>query len=238
MKISEEKQNSLIKNIKYIALLGGMLALVLSYFMGYSKLKVSNDELKVEIEGLEARLDDLETKKKNQKMYEEGIETFKKDTENILGKFDAGLSDQRIVVDYQQLSDDLGVTVSAMSFSPASTDYSFGVSADAETTDESGEGASTGMVGCSKDMNVTVTGTYMAVKDFLTKLMDTSGRRRVPSTIGFSFDSAINSVSCSMTVKEYAVVGGERQETEPVIEGYNKGVDNIFFSGGIGVVVQ
>lgn len=225
MKISEEKQNALLKNIKYIALLVGLLAMVMSYFLGYSNIKVSNDELNVEIDSLQARLDDLEAKKKNQKMYEEGIKKFNEDTEKILAKFDAGLSPQRIIVDYQQLCDELAVVIPSMSFSEPTADFTF-------------SSAEEGLEGHSKVMNVTVTGTYVSIKDFITKLMTTAGRRRVPSTIGFSFDSAINSVTCSIAVTEYAVVGGERTETVPTIPGYNKGVNNIFFSGGVGTVVQ
>lgn len=238
MKISEEKQNTLIKNIKYIALLGGLLALVASYFLGYSNIKVSNDELKTEIDSLQARLDDLETKKSNQKMYEEGIKTFTADTEKILSWFDAGLSPERIIVDYQELSDNLGVAITNISFSEPEVAYTFsGTSGATETTDEE-INVSTGLVGYSKTSNITATGNYTSIKDFLTKIVDTAGRRRVPSTVGFTFDSAINSVTCSVALTEYAVVGGERTETVPTIPGYNKGTDNIFFSGGVGVVVQ
>lgn len=249
MKISEEKQNSILKNIKYIALLGGLLALVASYFLGYSNIKVSNDELKTEIDSLQARLDDLETKKSNQKMYEEGIKTFNADTEKILSRFDAGLSPERLIMDYQELTDSLGVTITSMSFSEPEAEYTFSsavssadsstdASTDSSSDMESGLESTSGLVGCSKATNLTVTGNYTSIKDFLTKLVDTAGRRRVPSTVGFTFDSAINSVTCSVAVKEYAVVGGDRTETVPTIPGYNKGTDNIFFSGGVGVVVQ
>jgi hypothetical protein len=238
MKISEEKQNSIFKNIKYIALLGGLLALVASYFLGYSNVKVSNDELKMEIDSLQARLDDLETKKSNQKMYEEGIKTFTADTEKILSGFDAGLSPERLIMDYQELTDSLGVAITNISFSEPEVEYTFSSSGDSSVDTEFSEESALGLIGYSKSSNLTVTGNYTSIKDFLTKLVDSAGRRRVPSTIGFAFDSAINSVTCSVSLKEYAVVGGERTETVPTIPGYNKGVDNIFFSGGVGVVVQ
>lgn len=224
IKISEEKQNALIKNIKYIALLGGLLALVASYFLGYSNIKVSNDELKTEIDALQIRLDDLEEKKKNQKMYEEGIKTFTEDTEKILSGFDAGLSPERIIVDYQELCDSLDVAITSVAFGEPQSAFTFS---------SSGE---EGLVGYSKTSNISATGTYTTIKDLLTKLMDTAGRRRVPSNVSFSFDSAINSVTCSISLTEYAVVGGERTESVPVIPTYNKGVNNIFFSNGVGVV--
>lgn len=63
--MEETKNNALQQNMKYILILIGVAALVLSYFMGYSKYKTDISDIEDEISSLESRYDDLKSKEAN-----------------------------------------------------------------------------------------------------------------------------------------------------------------------------
>lgn len=225
MAISDEQKQSLLKNIKYIALLGGVLILTGSYFLGYSNLKVTNDETKAEIEVLQARYDDLNEKMSRKKEYEEGVKTFTEDTEEIMKMFDYGLSPKRLIVEYQDISESLQLAFDDLNMPEPEVIYNF-----ASASTETGETAA----GVVSSVGVTVEGNYGNIKEYLQQLVASQGRRRVPTDVSFNFDSTLNSVSATVTVKEYAMIGAGAEESVPVIPEFNTGMENIFFSGGMG----
>ena len=60
--MEETKNSALQQNMKYILILIGVVALILSYFMGYSKYQTNISDINDEISALETRYNDLKSK--------------------------------------------------------------------------------------------------------------------------------------------------------------------------------
>ena len=60
--MEETKNSALQQNMKYILILIGVVALILSYFMGYSKYQTNISDINDEISALETRYNELKSK--------------------------------------------------------------------------------------------------------------------------------------------------------------------------------
>ncbi len=68
--MEETKNSALQQNMKYILILIGVVALILSYFMGYSKYQTNISDINDEISALETRYNDLKSKESKREEYE------------------------------------------------------------------------------------------------------------------------------------------------------------------------
>lgn len=232
--MEEVKNSSLQQNMKYILIIIGIVAVALSYFMGFSKYKTDTTDIKDEVSALESRYNDLKSKESKRKDYEKDIKAAEEKYEQVLSKFDAGLSTKRIIMDTHNIATAIGVTYKfeTLALTEAKSTYVFGMEEHNGIPAKKDENAAYAMVGDSKAYTVTATGTYIEVKKMLDQLMNgDEHKRRVPSNITFAHDSTLNLVTCQVVMTEYAVRSKDRTETVTEIPSFNTGIDNIFFDG-------
>ncbi|MBQ3545041.1 MAG: hypothetical protein IJA34_08670 [Lachnospiraceae bacterium] len=208
-----EKNNKNMGTIKALMVLVGVLAVVASYFLVFTEYKTKNEELSTEIEELQARYDDLEYKNRNKAEVVKNTEENNKKTDEVLAKFDGGLSYQAEIIDLQNFIDDKKIKAPALTLSQISDVFTF----------------ADGNVGKSMTYNYASTGTYEQMKDALKYFDEYEGKRKVPTSIGFVYNYATQEVTLSFNVTEYAVEGEGREIKPYNIPEYSKGNLNIFY---------
>ncbi|MCI8668431.1 MAG: hypothetical protein HFI34_02720 [Lachnospiraceae bacterium] len=227
--MEETKNSALQQNMKYILILIGVAALVLSYFMGYSKYQTDISDIKDEISSLETRYNDLKSKESKRGEYQKKKKEVEEKYDTILSKFDAGLSAKRIIMDCHNIASQVGLSFTSLSMSEPKISWVFGT----EKKDgkvNSKDQMSYEMMASVKNYTIQVTGTYSKTKDYIKQIMSDQAKRRVPVSLSFAFDPTLHTVSCNLNVMEYAISSKDRTESITEIPLYNQGINNIFFT--------
>ena len=108
----ENKSNNNYNNLIFVLI--GVVALVVSYLFGFNNLNASNDDLSSEIDTLQAKYDSLSAEYSKKDQYIKDTKAAEKDYEEMLKKFDAGVTEQSLIVDSEAYETKLGVTVTAL----------------------------------------------------------------------------------------------------------------------------
>lgn len=227
--MEETKNSALQQNMKYILILIGVVVLVLSYFMGYSKYQADISDIKDEISALETRYNDLKSKESKRGEYQKKKKEVEEKYDTMLSKFDAGLSAKRVIMDCHNIASQIGLSFTSLSMSEPRISWVFGTEKkDGKVNNK--DQASYEMVASVKNYSIQVTGTYGNIKDFIKQVMSDKAKRRVPVSISFAFDPTLNTVSCNVSIMEYAISNKDRTESVADIPIYNQGIGNIFFN--------
>lgn len=227
--MNEAGNSSVSKNLKYILVLVGVLALVASYFLVYREYNTKIEDIKPTIEELQTKCDDLEAKNDNKANIEKQTQEAEAKYAEILTKLDGGLSYQAEIMDAYNMGQKLQIKVPTLSLSPEAVVYTFG---QIPTSNPNGGvgGASTEYSGVAMSYALSTIGTYDQMKQTLNYIMQEEGKRKVLDAVTFAYDSATQQVALSIKVTEYAVTGGDRVQKEVVIPEYAKSVPNVFYN--------
>lgn len=228
--MEENRNNLLQQNAKYIVVIIGIILLLASYFFGYSKYKTEISDIQDEISILDKRYNDLKSKESKRKQYEKDKETAEKDYNDILNKFDAGLSTERLIMDCYNIETDTEVNISSITFAEQALTYVFGTEDKNGVLKEKEKNMIPEMIGNSRVYSIEATGTYNAIKKFIGSIMNDDAKRRAPNNISFAFDSTLDTVTCNVRLTEYSIVDAQRKESTTIIPDFNLGMDNIFFT--------
>lgn len=201
-------------NIKYIFLLIGIVALVASYMLVTSKYTKINKDLTAEIETLDDRYKDLKNKVANEASVKAKTEENYKAAEEIYDKFDGKLSVQAAIMDTYNLKIDKKVDIPALNVTQPATAFEF----------------ANGNVGNSMSYTFSTTGDYQQMKDVLKYFGDYKGKRKVPTSVSFTYDEIGQKVTLNLNVSEYSIEGEGRKQIPVTVPEYAVGKENIFFS--------
>lgn len=221
--------SSVSKNLKYILILVGVLALVLSYFLVFRKYTDKSDEIQSELDSLQVKCDDLETKNGNKANIEKLTEEAEQKYEDLLKKFDGDVTPQSVIMDNYNMGQRLQIQIPTLSLSLKESAYAFGQLATSNPNGGTG-GVNAEYQGMSMAYTIMSIGTYDQMKQTLNYIMNEEGKRKVPINISFAFDSTNQQVALNIAIKEYAITGGDRVQKEIEIPGYVKSTTNIFFN--------
>lgn len=211
--MNETKKSASVGSLKYIFILIGIVVALLSYVLVYNKYTPINEDLTSEIKDLKDRRDELENKKKNKENVEANTKENNEKFDEILAKFDGGLSYQAEIMDIFYHRKDEKVKIDALSYA-APTDIST---------------FSNGYVGKSMTYDYSVVSTYDQMKDILEYFRLYTEKRKVPNTISFQYDPNTHNITTTFNVKEYAIAG-EGKEVLPTREpSCSTGTNNIFY---------
>ena len=239
----ENKSNNNYNNLIFVLI--GVVALVVSYLFGFNNLNASNDDLSSEIDTLQAKYDSLSAEYSKKDQYIKDTKAAEKDYEEMLKKFDAGVTEQSLIVDSEAYETKLGVTETALNISSildpngVTLDdgtvnfegvYQFG-QMQSLNPEESGvlTGADSSFKGINAAYDLTATGSYQQISDLL-QTVSKSNKRKVPSSLNFTYDGTKELVTINMKVNEYAIVGNDRKMSDVDIKKSAEGQGNIFFS--------
>lgn len=242
------KNASLKGNTGLLVLLLGVIALVASYLLGFTSYNDKNSELSANIDSLETRRDELKADYAKKDEYEKQAKEYDSKYEEILGEFDTGLSNESQIMDLYNMQTKRNVLVTTATLADPEETYAFDgslttaeMTAQTQTTDANGNVIESDPIitstaidssyrGVSCDESFTMEGTYADVKEALKDIVDGS-KRRVPTTISFTYDSTTEIISCTATISEYAITGDDRKQNKVDIPSTATGRDNIFLNG-------
>ena len=243
--------SSLKENTGVLVLLIGILALIASYFLGFTSFNDKNIELSANIESLEAKRDTLKADYANKAEYEKKTKEFDEKYEKILKEFDTTLTDESQIMDLYNMQLKNNVMITTVTLAMPEETYAFDgsltttdMTAQTQTTDANGNPVEADPIitttaidssyrGVSCDENFTMTGSYGDIKASLKEIIESS-KRRVPTSVSFSYDSTNEKVTCTVAASEYAITGDDRKQNKVEIPSSATGRDNLFFNG-IGV---
>ncbi len=228
-----------------IFVLIGVVALVLSYFLGFTNLNSKNEDLKSEIDTLQTDYDNLNSEYAKKDQYIKDTKAAEKDYTDMLKKFDAGVTDQSLIVDSEAYENKLGVTVTALNIASildpngVTLDdgsvnmegiYQFGQMQSLNPNDAGTlTGADSSFKGINATYDMTATGSYQQISDLL-QTVSKSNKRKVPQSLSFTYDGTKELVTVNMKINEYAIVGNDRKMSDVDIKKSTEGQGNIFFS--------
>lgn len=235
--MDEKKPSFIEQNLKYIMIVIGILALVVSYFLFYSPKQSDINDIQDEIDSLESRYEDLKAKEKKRDQYIKDTEEAKAKRDNYLSFFAKGNFTKRQIMDYDTLATTTQVTLSTISFGKEGNAYAFGTAEHDGKFDKKAETLPE-IYTTSKEYSLEVVGTYDNVLEFIRQVTENTKRRTSINSVSFSFDSALNTITANIRVAEYCLNGtdpelfGEdgKNYTVVTIPVFATGVNNIFFT--------
>lgn len=243
--------SSLKENTGILVLLIGILALIASYFLGFTGFNDKNSELSANIESLEAKRDSLKADYANKSEYEKKTKEFDEKYEKILKEFDTTLTNESQIMDLYNMQLKNNVMVTTANLAMPEETYAFDgsltttdMTAQTQTTDANGNPVQADPIitttaidssyrGVSCEESFSMSGSYGDIKTSLKDIVG-SNKRRVPTTVNFTYDSTNETVTCDVTASEYAITGDDRKQNKVEIPSSATGRDNLFFNG-IGV---
>lgn len=227
----------------------GIVALVLSYMFGFNAYNSKNSELQAEINELKARRDELKADYAHKDDYIKKTDEFNKEYENVLKKFDTGISNEGELMDLYKLQASAGINLDMATFTEPEETYAFDgsltttdmitptVDADGNPVEQDPIITSTAVNntyrGVSADVTFTMTSSYANIKTALKSLADES-KRRAFKNFTFTCDASNDTVTCNGSYKEYAITGDDRKQTKVEIPESASGRTDLFL-GGLGV---
>lgn len=235
--MDEKKPSFIQQNLKYLMIVIGILAVAVSYFMFYSPKQTDITDLQDEIDSLESRYDDLKAKEKKRDQYIKDTEEAKVKRDNYLSLFAKGNFTKRQIMDYDTMAATTQVTLTTISFGKEGNAYAFGTAEHDGKFDKKAETLPE-IYTTSKEYTLDITGTYDNLLEFIRQVTENTKRRTSISSVSFSYDSALNTVSAKMKITEYCLNGtdpelfGEdgKNYTVVTIPVFATGVNNIFFT--------
>lgn len=212
------------KSIGYLLVVVGVIALVAAYFLSVSGFTDKRDKLDDEIDVLESQVSELEMKatKYNKADVEAYVAECKTKTDEILGEFEGGITYQSQIMDTYNMTKKFDIQIPELRMSEPT-----------DIVDESE--AVTYLTGKqyvlqSQTYEYSTVTTYDQMKDVIEYIMKFEGRRKVPKTLTFAYDTTQQKVGIAFAITEYAIKGEDRPMSEVDIPDYKMGNTNIFYN--------
>lgn len=223
--MNENGKNS--NNLKYVFILIGVLALLASYFLVFTKYNTKISDVSDEIKSLKTekeRLKQLDAGKDTIKAEKNGFESM---IETEFKKYDGGLSDKAEIMDMYKLTQDLNVEVYSLTLNAAEVPYTFGQIASSNPKGGSNEMAKYTTESMSYDF--TTKGTYDQIKQIIKYILDTKGKRKTLKSLSISGGGS-DMLNMTVTVNEYIIAGEDREVQKVEIPEYEQSTNNVFYS--------
>lgn len=223
--MDETKNNSAaMKNLKYIFVLVGIAAVVLAYVMVYSGYSSKAETLDDEIDTLDSQYKNLKNKASiyNEDDVNSFVATSNMKYNSIMSEFDGGISYQSQIMDTYNMTKVLDIQIPSLTMS--------GVSDVIDETDTTAFLTSKQYVEQTMTYEISTVASYDRMKEVISYILDFEGRRKVPNSIAFSYDTTTQLVALRFTITEYAIAGEDRPASEVIIPEYDQGSTNIFYN--------
>lgn len=225
----------------------GLVAILLSYFLGFQHFQSENDTLQSKVDEAQERYDSLKSEYTNKDTYVKQTKEYNKQYEELIGKFDTTLLNEGQIMDLYNLQNECGINITGVTLQEPAETYAFDGSltdpATVQTTVTNPDGTvveadplitttaiDSSYRGVSNTMTFVATGDYAGIKKMIKSITE-GKKRKVLTSVIFTYNSTDEKVSCSATLSEYAITGNDREVGEVKINDKSGiGRDNIFFN--------
>ena len=234
--MEESRNNGMMKSLKYVFVLVGVVAIVLAYFLVFNGYSDKADELDSEIDDLKSQYTALQQKaaKYNKNDVETYVAECDKVYNTVMREFDGGISYQSQIMDTYKMTQDLDIQIPSLSMS-AVTDVAGAATTDVADAEREDIVFLTGQGYVEKLMTyqISTVVTYDKMKDVLEYILQYEGKRKVPTAVTFSYDNVEQEVTMMFSISEYAIAGEDRKVSDVVVPGYAQGSTNIFYNSEV-----
>ena len=211
---------------KLLMLLLAVLIIAGSYFFGYQRFTEDGEKYSRELEELQRKEADLTEKAENINEYIETTEKYIEEYNSILKEYGTGVSQPANIEFLNEAERITDAWIKSVSFSGTTSVYSFGQVA-STNPDKSGEKAySSDKVGYRTVMSLAYEAEYEQWKNLI-EFINTYYSKNVIESINMSYSEITGTVSGTMNISLYTVIGSDSIITEPEFN-INIGSDNIF----------
>lgn len=242
---------------KALYILIGVGAILLSYFLIFNNFRQKNAELQETVDELQSSYDKLKADYVNKDAYVKETKDFDKKYEETLSKFDTTLLNEGQIMDIYNMQGNCGVEVTSVILTEPMETYAFdgtmtsdnaaAVQTQQPATNPDGTPAEPDPIitttaidssyrGVSNDLSLTAEGNYEGIKSMLKSITEDK-KRKVPTSVSFSYDSTDEKITCTVRLFEYAITGDDRKQSKIEIPDGAIGRENIFFDP-LGTVSQ
>lgn len=226
--MEETRSNGMMKNLKYVFVLVGVVAMVLAYFLVFNGYSDKADELDSEIDDLKSQYTALQQKatKYNKNDVEAYVAECDKVYNTVMKEFDGGISYQSQIMDTYKMIQDLDIQI---------PNLAMGAVTDISETEREDIVFLTSQNYTEKLMTyqINVISTYDKMLDVINYVLKFEGKRKVPTSISLDYDITKQELTTVFSINEYAIAGEDRKVSDVVVPGYAQGSTNIFYNNEV-----
>lgn len=215
------------KDAKLLLYTGGILTLVLVYFLVFKPVQEDNRLLMAENSRLAEELNRREEHAQNMEFYREEIRSMQAEIKGALSAFPAAIREETVIMYADALERQSDMEIAGVNIGLPSQIYELGQGA--AVFDEEGNQfpVSTGVYLHQTQAVYTFTVSYDDFKKTMNSVLNQKELRNVENVI-LSFDSASGKLVGSMAVNLFSVSGTEKTYQDPDVPGMSLGTGNIF----------
>ena len=206
-----------------------LLALIMisgAYFLSFQKNVTQAQEIEAQNEEDQETVRTLEAMVGSQKEKEEEIEEFHRIVTDIIAKYPPDVTTEKAIMIVQGLEDVSGVEMTNISF--IMNNLIGNIATNAGAAEETAAGAP---VGYYATLGMTYEADYASFKQMVSYINGLEDRTTIPAVTA-AYDNETGNLSGVITVNMYYLTNTGREYEAPQVTGIEKGVDNIFRSGG------
>lgn len=239
-----EKINKILKRLtsrqkKLLVTLVLVLIVVIAFEIAFGVFASRSHALRTENASMRSKLTDYTILINQKQDIIDEIDRLNKNTDDIIGKYSAGNSPEKTLVFLDKLSKVSGMNIPSVSFGQ-DTLVSAGTDAvgnnENQLDDTSKDDGNINIIEGGTDLylyNYQVSFAYVVPYTGLKKALNyigTNDERMTVENISAAYDAGTGYVSGSITLNQYALVGGglNREYKSPIVNGKEKGASNLF----------
>lgn len=226
--MEESRNNGLMKNLKYVFVLVGVVAVALAYFLVFSGYSAEADDLDSEIDELKEQYTALQQKadKYNEKDVKAYVEECDAEYDKVMKEFDGGISYQSQIMDTYNMAQKLDIQIPNLTMSEV---------ADVTETEREDIAFLTSQNCVEKVMSyqINTISTYDKMEDVLDYVLEFEGKRKVPTSISLDYDITAQELTIVFSINEYAIAGEDRKMSDVEVSSYEQGSTNIFYNNEV-----
>lgn len=233
------------KDIKLLLYAGGILFLIVIYFVFYRNITQKSDEMEGRVRILEQEKNQLEALNDKKAEYEEETTDMQQQIETVLAGFPADVREENAIVYAEELENLSGMEISGITIGSKNLLYSTGQNieenaqdaentADIENTADSATNQIPSFYLYGMPINYSFTVDYSSFKKAAALISENAEKRNM-ETLTLSFDNETGKLVGTATVNMYFMLGGDGVYQKPEVSFIKQGVDDIFGTvGGAG----
>ena len=224
--------------IRLLLMLFALIMLAAAYFFSFQKNVTRAQEIEGQNQKDQQTVNTLESMVGRQAEVEAQTEEYRQYVQDVIAKYPPDVTTEKAIVIIQELEELSGVHVTNISFAMDNVigNLATAVASEPAVSDGTEDSESTGPVvgmylGYYDTLAMTYESEYTSLKDIISYIAGLKDRTTVPA-ITAAYDSETGNLSGVITVNMFYLTNTGKEYEAPRITGINKGVEDIFRSGG------
>lgn len=204
--------------IRLLFLLVIVTMIMFSFQFGYKKNKDKTDGLTAENMVLETELSQYQEMQADEVSYQEGLEMFKKESEEILDAYGPGTTPEKTTDYITYLEDDTEAKIYNISFGTPNLFF----------TSASARNAENGVYEASNtQISLTYKADYSEFKEMIDYIQNYNERITIEN-VSIAFDQETGNLTGTLSMNWYTLTGTEKVYEDPIVDEIGIGKKNIF----------